>query len=302
MKLFRPVFLILLIMILTTTAGATELLIPGGQLIGLNLQDNTVCVAAFDPELGAAAKSAGLKEGDRILRIGKTPITCAEDIRNALAHSDGKVDIAVLRGGKTATVSLCPAATADGPRLGIYLKQGTAGVGTVTYYRPETGDFAALGHGVHTASGQLLQLSTGSVFDAHVMSVTKGTVGKAGQLVGNLSGSDPVGSVRKNTERGIFGRLETPVAAEPLPVADREEIRTGSATILSTVEGDGVQEYSVEILKIYPNANRRNRNMLLKVTDPKLLSTTGGIVQGMSGSPIIQDGKLVGAVTHVCVT
>ena len=171
----------------------------------------------------------------------------------------------------------------------------------MTYYHPDSGDFAALGHGVSSKSGNLLQVFSGSIFDARVRQIKKGETGHPGQLIGEVTNPDPIGQIRKNTAQGIFGTLETQkTASAALPVADRSEIHTGKATIRSTLE-TGVQEYSVEILKIYPNAPQRTRNMLIKVTDPALLETTGGIVQGMSGSPIIQDGKLVGAVTHVLV-
>ena len=301
MKKFRLLFTLLLIASLSITAGATELLIPGGQLVGLELRDNTVTIAEFETPLGDAAKAAGLRTGDRILQVGKTPVTCAQDIRDALSQSDGKVDVRILRGNKAKTISLCPAATEKGPRLGIYLKQGTTGVGTVTYYQPDSKAFAALGHGVNTSAGNLLQMTVGNAYDARVLSVKRGTIGKPGQLMGAVTDSTPLGTVEKNTVQGVFGVLEKTASAEPLPVAAPEAVRTGPATIRSTVDENGVREYSVEILKIYPNPPDRCRNMLLKVTDPTLLAATGGIVQGMSGSPIIQDGKLVGAVTHVLV-
>ena len=291
----------ILIWSLSLSVSAAELLIPGGQVIGLQLQDNTVTIAAIDEDLGAAAREAGLKEGDRILRIDNTQITSVEDIRSALTRSDGQIDVCVLRGKKTKQLSVCPNATEDGPRLGVYLKQGTTGVGTVTYYDPENGRFAALGHGVNTPSGNLLQMTAGTVYPAEVISVKKGSVGTPGQLMGALSGTDPIGNLEKNTEQGVFGTCQTAATTEPLPVAKPSEVHTGLATIRSTVDGNTLREYSVEILKIYPNAKERSRNLLLKVKDPELLQTTGGIVQGMSGSPIIQNGKLVGAVTHVLV-
>ncbi len=297
----RTALFLFMIYTLAANANAADLLIPGGQVIGLELQDNTVTVAAFDDSLGAAARDAGLKEGDRILRIDDTKIACAEDVRKALTHSDGHVDIAVLRSGKTKELSLSPALTKDGPRLGVYLKQGTTGIGTVTYYDPETEDFAALGHGVNSQNGSLVQMEKGTVYPAQVKAVKKGAVGAPGQLCGRLSGNTPAGTIDKNTVQGVFGNLDLDISGTPLPVGEAEDVHTGSATIRSTIEGNTLREYSVEILKIYPNHNGRNRNMLLKVTDPTLLETTGGIVQGMSGSPIIQDGKLIGAVTHVLV-
>ena len=301
MKKFSVVITLILIWSLPATVSATELLIPGGQVIGLELQDNTVTVAAFDEELGGAARSAGLKEGDKILRIDDTQIHSAQDVRTALTRSDGQVDIFVLRGKKAKQLSLCPHATQNGPRLGVYLKQGTTGVGTVTYYDPQSTRFAALGHGVNTVNGNLLQMTAGSVYPAQVVSVKKGAIGAPGQLMGALTGASPVGTVEKNTQQGVFGTVEAAAKTEPLPVAKYDDVHTGKATIRSTIEDDTLREYSVEILKIYPNPKERSRNMLLKVTDPTLLAATGGIVQGMSGSPIIQDGKLVGAVTHVLV-
>jgi len=301
MKLLRVLFSLILIILLSVTAYATELLIPGGQVVGLELMDDTVTVVAFDGDLGDAAKAAGLREGDRILKIDETHITCARDVRTALSHSNGQIDILVMRGGKTKELTFSPAATGDGPKLGVYLRQGTTGIGTVTYYLPDSGEFAALGHGVNTQNGDLLQMTDGSVYPAQVAAVKKGAIGAPGQLIGQITDPTASGSIRQNTDQGIFGKLEKQPFAEPLPVAASSEIHPGKATIRSTVEGCALREYSVEILKVYPNSRDRNRNMLLKVTDPALLSATGGIVQGMSGSPIIQDGKLVGAVTHVLV-
>lgn len=297
----RVSFMLLIIWLFSGSVSAASTLIPGGQVIGMELQDNTVTVAAFDDTLGSAAQSAGLRQGDRILRIDKTQIRCADDVRKALLCSDGSIEVSILRGGKTKQLSMAPAVTEDGPRLGVYLKQGTTGVGTVTYYDPDSQEFAALGHGVNTQNGNLLQLSKGSVYKAQVLSVKKGAVGTPGQLVGSLCETEPMGCIAKNTAQGVFGTIQNAARSEPLPVADTEDVQTGPATIRSTVDGSTLREYSVEILKIYPNSSERSRNMLLKVTDPDLLAATGGIVQGMSGSPILQDGRIVGAVTHVLV-
>ena len=301
MKKIRFLFGAILIYLFAISASAATYLVPGGQVIGLQLRDNTVSVAAFHDTLGENAKKAGLLEGDRILRIGSTTVETAEDVRSALSQVKGKVTLSILRNGKTKQLSFQPVITAEGAKLGVYLKQGTTGVGTVTYYDPEKGDFAALGHGVNTKNGNLLCLREGEIYGATVRSVKKGAVGTPGQLMGQLTGAEAVGTIRKNTQQGVFGTLRRPCGAAALPTAAAAEIKTGAATIRSTVGDNGLQEYSVEILKIYPNSGERTRNMLIKVTDPALLETTGGIVQGMSGSPIIQDGKLVGAVTHVLV-
>ena len=301
MKKFRILFCVLILYIFTITASAAQYLIPGGEIIGLELQDNSVTVVAFDDVLGENAKKAGLQEGDRILRIGNTTITCAADVQNALSACKDKVKISILRNGKTKQLTLTPVSTDQGLKLGVYLKQGTTGVGTVTFYDPEKGIFAALGHGVNTKSGELLSLRKGNVYGAAIRGIRKGSVGTPGQLLGQVTCPDPMGSISKNTPQGIFGTLASPASTSALPAATAAEVKTGAATIRSTIEGNRLQEYSVEILKIYPNSGERTRNMLIKVTDPALLDATGGIVQGMSGSPIIQNGKIVGAVTHVLV-
>jgi len=289
------------IFLLCQSVCAAEFLIPGGQLIGLELGDNTVTIAAFDETLGTQARAAGLQVGDKITQIDDKTVTCAEDIRQALQCSDGQVDITILRSGKMKTLKLSPKITAEGPRLGVYLKQGITGVGTVTWYDPESGKFGALGHGVNAANGQLLHMQGGKAYRASVLSVKKGAAGDPGQIFGSLNGSQPIGKLSKNTVQGVFGTADESWQGQALPIASASQIKTGAAVIRSTVNDSAVQEYSVEILKIYPTARSGGRNMLLKVTDPALLEATGGIVQGMSGSPIIQDGKLVGAVTHVLV-
>ena len=297
----RALPLMLCLWLLVQSVSAARVLVPGGQVIGLQLADNTVTVTAFDEQLGAAAKEAGLQVSDRIVSIDTHLINNAEDIRQALTRSDGEVDVSILRGGKAKKLHLQPVITEDGPRLGVYLKQGVTGIGTVTWYDAETGEFGALGHGVSTPEGELVAMQTGAVFGAAISAVRKGQAGDPGQLMGTLSSTEPIGALQENKPQGVFGKLEELPATQPLPVCGADQVHTGCATIRCTVADTQVQEYSVEILKIYPNSGATGRNMLVKVTDERLLTATGGIVQGMSGSPIIQDGKLVGAVTHVLV-
>ena len=280
---------------------AAELLVPVGQVIGLQLSDDTVTVAAFDDSLGGNAKAAGLKIGDEILKIDNTQINCAEDVRAALNCCDNDVAVTVRRGSKTHTQTFSPTQGDSGARLGVYLRQGSAGIGTVTFYDPDTGRFGTLGHGVSDARGNLLKMKSGSAYEAQVLSVKKGKCGEPGQLKGSADAAAAIATLLKNTPQGVFGVTKQGWKGEPIPVAASEEVQTGPATIRSTILGDTVQEYSVEILKIYPKERSDGRNLLIKVTDPALLEATGGIVQGMSGSPILQNGKLVGAVTHVLV-
>ena len=294
-------FLFLLTAVLPLTARAETRLIPVGQIIGLELGDDTVTVAAFDDALGTRARDAGLRIGDEILEIDDHPIHCAEDVRTAVSHCDEDLEIVVRRGNKRQTLHMIPASTEDGPRLGIYLRQGIAGIGTVTFYDPETHIFGTLGHGVNDAKGILLHMRRGNAYHASIQSIQKGKSGTPGQLKGCAASPEAIGTLFKNTPQGVFGKCDAGWEGEMIPVASQEEIRTGKAAIRSTVQGNRVREYSVEILKIYPKDRSDCRNLLIRVTDPALLSATGGIVQGMSGSPIIQDGKLVGAVTHVLV-
>ncbi|MBQ7000998.1 MAG: PDZ domain-containing protein [Oscillospiraceae bacterium] len=292
---------VVLLVSLPVQAEAAELLIPVGRIIGLQLQNDIITVAAYDDALGSGAREAGLKIGDEILKIDSREVSCAEDVRSALRTCGETVALTVRRGSRLDTIEMEPQQTEDGPRLGVYLRQGIAGIGTVTFYDPETGTFGTLGHGVSDARGALLQMTRGSAYGADILSVKKGKSGEPGQLKGSAQGPEPFGTLLRNTPQGVFGITKQGWKGEPMPVAAYAEISTGPAVIRSQVAGDSVQEYSVELLKIYPETRSDGRNFLLRITDPALLETTGGIVQGMSGSPIIQDGKLVGAVTHVLV-
>ena len=285
------------IILLSPRALAARELVPVGEVIGIEIADGSVTIAALDEQLG----SDPLQPGDVILAVDGNKVTCAQDVRAALERCSGRVRVTVERDGKEKQLTLTPKVTPDGPKLGIYLKQGVTGVGTVTWYDPDSGSFGALGHGVNDSEGRLLNMESGSAYAASVQSVKKGAVGQPGQLMGAMTDDVPLGKITKNTSQGIFGKVPAIWDGDTVDVASKEQVQTGPAIIRSTVDHSRVQEYSVEILKIYPNSDSSGRNMLLKVTDPALLDATGGIVQGMSGSPIIQDGKLVGAVTHVLV-
>lgn len=292
---------LLVALMMAPTVSAAELLIPVGQVVGLEIGEDKVTIDGFDSRFGQAAQAAGLKEGDRIVSIDEMPIGNAQDVKLALQRSDGDVDMVITRGKLTKEIELEPVITEDGPKLGLYLRQGITGVGTVTYYDPDTRCFGALGHGVNSKDGNLAEMTQGFAYTASVEAVKKGKAGDPGQLIGTLTSKIPIATLSKNTLQGVFGMAEVPFSGDPLPTGDISDIQVGPAIIRSTIQNGTVQEYSVEIMKIYPHSSTDGRNMLLKVTDPRLLDTTGGIVQGMSGSPIIQDGKLVGAVTHVLV-
>ena len=300
-KILRTAGLYLMIVaVLPLQSRAAELLIPVGKVIGLQLRSDTLTVAAYDDIFGETARSAGLKIGDQIVNINGKEVSTAEDVRNAL-RSGEQVDVTVRRGSKLSSLSLTPRQTEEGPRMGVYLRQGISGIGTVTFYDPETGTFGTLGHGVSDTAGSLLEMTGGNAYEASVTAVKKGRSGDPGQLKGCADAPSVFGTLLRNTPQGVFGVTPIGWEGEAILTAAYNEITVGPACVRCQVEGDAVREYSVEILKCYPQTRTDGRNFLLKITDPDLLACTGGIVQGMSGSPIIQDGKLVGAVTHVLV-
>lgn len=293
MKIRKALACLLLVWICAVPASAAEALIPGGQIIGMEVENGKVLVAAFDTD--SPARDAGVQIGDCIQKINDISVKTAQEVESALKAGSGSVALELMRNGETLVLQV------EASRLGVYLKEGISGVGTVTYYNPEDMTFGALGHGVCDKNGDLMPFYKGRVLDACVKSVKKGISGTPGQLMGVVDSGKNLGQLQKNTAQGVFGNMEKLPKMKPMPVAGSAQVHTGGAFIRCTVEGCTTGEYSVQILKIYPSQNEKGRNLLLRITDPELLEATGGIVQGMSGSPIIQDGKLIGAVTHVLV-
>ena len=286
-------------------------LIPLGKAVGIKLfADGVLVVDISDVQCGgndvSPAKDCGLKEGDLILTANGEKIQSTEHMQSLLQENgEQAMALTVKRGSKTMEVGVAPVRCDDDVcRLGAWIRDSMAGIGTLTYYDPATGSYGALGHGITDVdTAKLMPLSSGSIMETTVKAVKKGQQGSPGELKGDFTVQRDVGTLQANTEGGIFGTVSDPTFLEmgqALPVADREDIHTGAASILSTVSGNETREYAVEIVRLYPG-EQSTRNMLICVTDPQLLSTTGGIVQGMSGSPLVQDGKLIGAVTHVLV-
>ena len=297
-SVFRCLTAAVLMLSYSIPVGAAKLLVPVGEVVGLSLSEGTVTVAAFHEVYGAAAREAGIQIGDEIVSLDGRTVDAAADLHEALRCSGGTVTIQLRRAGKTRQVRLAPAATAEGPRLGVYVREGVTGIGTVTWYDPDRGTFGCLGHGISSNQGRLAPMEGGWVYEAAVESVKIGKAGEPGQLRGAVDSAVPIGKLRSNTAAGVFGS-GVKWTGEALPAAKPEEVREGKAQILSNVSGDEICLFDVEILKCRPDP--QGRDLVLKVTDPALLEATGGIVAGMSGSPIIQDGKLIGAVTHVLV-
>ena len=277
------------------TLAMPETLIPVGRTVGIRLCGE-LRVAALEDR----AEAAGLRAGDRIVSVDGAAVRSVEELRQRLCGKT--VRIGVERDGEQLEYAMEPALTADGPRIGVRIRDGISGVGTVTFYDPATGRFGALGHGVNDPeSGRPVRSTGGSIMDCSIRDVRKGSAGAPGELHGAIASENPIGEIEKNTSAGIFGTMAAPAEPEEaLPLAGPDLVRTGQAQILSNVDGDEVRSFSVEILKVDKN-DAEGRNFLLRVCDDALLSQTGGIVQGMSGSPIIQDGRFIGAVTHVLV-
>lgn len=289
----------------SATAGYVT---PLGCAVGIDLKTDGVLVvglaAASGEEGGSPAVEAGIETGDLIVAMAGREVNCAADFQTAAAELDGEtVSVTVLRRGESLELELTPCMDSGAPELGLWLRDGVSGVGTLTFMDTETGRFAGLGHGVNDAdSGVMMPLGSGSIFNASVAEVKKGSAGMPGELCGVFDLSNPCGELTANTPFGIFGSTGFDFAGDtkPVPVADEGEISLGRAQLLTSISGSEVKSYDVEIERVY-HGDAYGRSLMLRVTDPELLERTGGIVQGMSGSPIIQNGALVGAVTHVMI-
>lgn len=294
-------------------AGKRTEVVPMGRAVGIKLfSDGVVVVGLSDISTQEGevnpARACGLKEGDIITHINSEEVDSIEEVRDILQELEGEsMHIRALRGSKQLQMTVrAVQCSADGSyKLGAWIRDSMAGIGTMTYYQPETGVFGALGHGISDVDTALLMpLERGSIMYAEVADVQKGAAGQPGQLKGAFQVYNDLGELWANTGCGIFGALtDQGLAAgrEAVPVADRAEVHTGPAVILSNIRGTQVEEFQIEIVKIFSESSTDSRDFMVKVTDPVLLAATGGIVQGMSGSPILQDGRFAGAVTHVLV-
>jgi len=293
----------LIMSLLTVGAFAQEVLL-GGQVVGIHVGMKGVLVAGLSPvengECGASpAELAGIEQGDIITGLDGKPLENAAQLIDRVTQLDGKpVKLTVRRGDKELRFTVQPVKAAEGQwMMGMWLRDSISGIGTLTFCDPVSGVYGALGHSISDAeTGLEISLSHGEVCDAEIVSVSRGTAGTPGELNGAADMGKVLGSIDGNTDHGIFGKAFTALGSHSMEVG---KIHTGRASIVSTVAGRQAQEYGVEINRVYHDSE--GEHVMLSVTDPTLVEKTGGIVQGMSGSPIIQDGKLVGAVTHVFV-
>ena len=276
-----------------------RMLVPVGHTVGIKLFSKGVVVVKLS-DGGTPARTCGLRTGDVIIQCGGSTVTSSEQFQSLLQTCGGTAELEVRRNGNSVTLSVEPERNDQGVYcIGAWIRDSMAGIGTMTYYDPATATFGALGHGITDVdTAQLMPFSNGSILPSTVKAVKKGEAGSAGELRGDFDLTGDLGDLYANAASGVFGTLDgdyAPAQAQAVPTGEPE---TGAAVIRSNIRGDEVREYTVEILKTVPNS-RDGRDMVLSVTDPELIEATGGIVQGMSGSPILQNGKLVGAVTHV---
>lgn len=290
--------------------------IPGGQAIGVRLNTKGVLVVGYSEIIGedgkiySPYKEGKIQIGDIILEVNSIKIKQADDITEIANEQKGDVlNLKINRKNSIISTSIHPVKSKDDGqyRIGLWVRDHTAGIGTLTFYYPEKNIYGALGHAITDIdTGNILSVENGEIMKSRITSIDQGKKSKPGELKGIfMEEIDAVGNIEKNTEFGIFGNMYNDYKNElydkPIPVAYQSQVKEGPAKILSTIDNKGVQEFDIQIIKKVSQDTANPKGMIIKITDKNLIRKTGGIIQGMSGSPILQDGKLIGAVTHVFV-
>ncbi len=282
-------------------------LIPLGRTTGMKFFTDGAAIISFN-EIGGRcpAKEAGLNVGDIILSVNGKPVLTNEELSKNVNNSKGCAVLDILRDGQNMSITVNPVVSEEGKAyIGAYVRDSMAGIGTITFVDPKSGRFGALGHGVADMdTGILMHVERGSLMPSTVIGVNKGEKGSPGELKGDYQVSISQGIIEKNTDSGVYGVITDETmfeGRETYEIASKNEIRKGKAQIISNVSGDETEMYDIEIIRLYENTDGDLKDMMIEVKEQRLIDKTGGIVQGMSGSPIIQNGKLVGAVTHVLI-
>lgn len=290
--------------------------VPMGNLIGAKLYTSGVLVVGMseiqgdDQQKHKPYEGSGIEEGDMIVEMDSKKIANTDELVETVNSSKGKaIQIKYVRNDETITTSIQPIKSEDNEyKLGLWVRDAAAGVGTLTFYEPSTGKFAALGHGiVDVDTGDIINIANGELVTSNLVAIKKGEKGTPGEIKGSIDSGATIGNISKNTNFGVFGLVSNKNnlnlnGAKEYEVALRSEIQTGEAEIICELENGKKKQYKIEISKIYTSNNYDNKSMMIKITDERLLQKTGGIIQGMSGSPIIQNGKFVGAITNVLVS
>jgi len=287
-------------------------LIPGGTPFGIKMFTEGVVVVGLGDVYTAGGKvcpgrDAGLQLGDIILSIDGRNVSGNDDVASIVMKSEGQpLKIRYVRSGVERTTRLTPANARDGTgfKAGIWVRDSSAGIGTLTYINLETGMVAGLGHGVtDTDTGIILPVRSGELVPVEITAIEKGQVGAPGELKGSFGIKTPIATLSLNCEAGVFGSIRYPFYGdvEPLPVAFKQDVLIGKALVLCTIDDQGPKYYDITIESANLSDSNQTKNLVVRITDEELLARTGGIVQGMSGSPIVQNGRIIGALTHVFV-
>jgi len=305
-------------------ASERRYVIPLGQSVGVDVEMDGVKVVEIADVVGenrqthAPARDAGIQVGDNIVSINGEAVETVDDIARIINDEITEnyeqitevdtIEVQIRRGEQDLSLTIEPQRDIDDGtlRIGAWVKDSTSGIGTLTFYDPESSGFGALGHGITNTEGEPIQISGGNILSSTVVSVTPSERGQIGELRGIfLRQHESLGEITTNNNQGLYGTLDSEMldlrGATEMPVATRNEVRTGNAQILSNIDSVRVESFDIEIQRIMRNTSDNTKEMVIRVTDEDLLNRVGGIVQGMSGSPIIQNDKVVGAVTHVFV-
>lgn len=297
----KRIILILTILFLPFNVLAySSRIIPGGDTIGIQIDTDGILIVGFYKINNKFNKGdQTLQHGDYIVSVNGQNVQTIDQMTKAIDESDNKenINLQIRRNDKILNVKL-PLIEENGKyKTGLFVKSSIKGIGTLTYIDPVTKIYGALGHEiVENESNSIVEIKSGIIFENMITGIEKSTPGNAGSKIGNFNINNQYGNIKKNTKYGIFGDYEINLPNREL-VEVSNDVKLGKALIYTVLENNSIKEYEIEIISI--NANSDNKNIIFKINDKSLLEKTGGVIQGMSGSPIIQNGKIVGAVTHV---
>lgn len=302
----------------TVAANITEgrKVIPLGDLVGLKLYTQGVLVVGISEIEGEDNRTykpfedAGIEQGDSILEINNEEVDSTQKLLACVSKSHGKpMKVTYLKDGEEKSATITPVKTGDNTyKLGLWVRDAAAGVGTLSFYDMQTKSVVSLGHGIQDIdTGEMVDISSGEFVTSTIVNIKRGEKNNPGKIEGSIENSKDIGDIYGNTKFGVYGHLPKDGLisldeTKAMEVAERNEIKEGDASIICSLEDGKKEEYSVNLQKLFRNNNENNKSMIVKVTDQRLLDKTGGIIQGMSGSPILQNGKLIGVLTHVLVS
>ena len=300
---------------ITTVKNARMVVIPGGESVGVTLYTKGALVVGLGSIAGSEgvqespAKTAGIRAGDVVISVNDITIEDSDDFLKIYSTTQGEIKVTVERDGEDKDFMVAPVLdiTDNTYKIGMWVRDSTAGVGTLSFYDPNTLQYCALGHPITDVdTGVTLNVKNGEIIKSSILGISQGENGQPGEIHGSFgSSSERLGSIEKNYEYGIYGylysKIENSLYPDGVLLGFPEEAQLGEATILTSIDSNGVQAFSCDVIKLYPQTEAGSKGMVINITDQRLIAQTGGIIQGMSGSPIIQNGLLIGVVTHVFV-